>query len=453
MLKLLKVSLILCLIGLLFFYNLFSQSIINISIDASASTVEIPPLWRDHYECHLMDGYGGNPSIVGPHIMYTTDPEFNTVMSELQPRYIRISIGRMDNPPDTSYYSNNTEVLRNLKYEFYKGGNTLSDANNLNNYDFSYIDSAITLIKFFGAEPFITMDYMPFNLSRDTTPEYQALMGLIYNLAYDNSIRNSPPSDNNVYGRVMYHFVKHCYETHNVRYFEHWNEPDQQWTNPVMVKFFWKGTEFELYDAYAAIADEISADPELSENVKLGCCSFAFYSFLNLFPINFLTQIKNNNKKFDFLSFHPYSDTQYQGGYDTVKVNLAIQWRNEFVPNAELINSEWGRLDQNTTVWGDLDYGLNKFKHIIDMLNNGISMSHRVCLFDVDASDDNFAHMGIFRVGPIVPKPTAYVFYNLNKINDALNRLPLSINEGMYALAGKNDSNDKIVVIFPADEP
>lgn len=87
------------------------------------------------------------------------------------------------------------------------------------------------------------------------------------------------------------------------------------------------------------------------------------------------------------------------------------------------------------------------------MLDRGISMSHRVCLFDVDASNDNFTHMGIFRVGPIVLKPTAYVFYNLNKINDALKRLPLSINQEMYALAGKNDSNDKIVVIFPADEP
>lgn len=149
-------------------------------------------------------------------------------MKELQPRYIRISIGRIDNPPSVDYSSMNTHTLRNLKYEFYKGGNSTEEANNITNYDFSYIDSAISLIHSFGAEPFITMDYMPFNLSRDTTPEYQGLMGLIYNLAYDNSIRNSPPSDNAVYGRVMYHFIKHCYQKYGVKYFEHWNEPDQQ---------------------------------------------------------------------------------------------------------------------------------------------------------------------------------------------------------------------------------
>ena len=431
----------------------YAQTTVNLNVDASAATSVMAPIWRDHYECHMMDGYGENPSIFGPHILYTTDPTFQTVMTELKPRFIRMSIGRMDNPPDTSYYSINTNVLRNLKYEFYKGGNSIAEADNPANYDFTYIDSAIAKVKSIGAEPFITMDYMPFTLSRDTTPEYQPLMTLIYNLAYDNSVRNSPPRDNAVYGRVMYHFIKHCYQTHGVRYFEHWNEPDQQWTNPVMAKFFWKGDEYELYDAYAAIADEVSADTTLANQIKLGGCSFAFYSLLNLMPTNFLNAIQTNNKKFDFLSFHPYSDDQYRGGYDTAKVNLAIQWRNTYVPNAELINSEWGRIDPNSTVWGDLDYGLDKFRHIIDMLDKGITMSHAVCLFDDGASNNNFDHMGLFRVDPIVPKPPAYVFYNLNKMNNTLNRLPLTMNSGMFALAGKSDADDKIVILFPADEP
>ncbi|MCO5267484.1 MAG: T9SS type A sorting domain-containing protein [Brumimicrobium sp.] len=437
----------------LFFSNTYAQTNVNITVDASATTTVIPPIWRDHYECHMMDGYGGNPSISEPHTLYTTDPAFNSVMAELKPRFIRISIGRMDNPPDTSYYSKKTNILRNLRYEFYKGGNSMADANNLANYDFSYIDSAIAKIKSIGAEPFITMDYMPFTLSRDTTPEYQAAMGLIYNLAYDNSIRNSPPQNNAVYGRVMYHFIKHCYQTYGAKYFEHWNEPDQQWTNPIMVKFFWKGDEHELYNAYAAIADEVSADISLANNIKLGGCSFAFYSLLNTIPTSFLNSVKINNKKFDFLSFHPYSDTQFGAGYDTTKMKLAIQWRDTYVPTAELINAEWGRIDPNSTVWGDLDYGLNKFRHIIDMLNRGVVMSHDVCLFDAASSNNNFDQLGLFRVGSIVPKPSAYVFYNLNKMNNALNRLPLTINSGMFALAGKSNANDKIVIIFPAEMP
>ncbi len=434
------------------FYDVaLAQTIIH--VNANDKTTPIPPIWRDHYENHFLEGYGGNPALTGNHRLYTTDPSFYPAMEALKPRFIRISIGRVDNPSTTNYSSTNTNILRNLKYEFYKGRNTMVDANDLSNYNFSFIDSAISQIQSLGAEPFITMDYMPFTLSRDTTPEYQAAMALIHNLAYDNSIRNAPPSNNAVYGRVMYHFIKHCYQKFGVKYFEHWNEPDQQWLNPIIVKFFWKGDEHELYYAYAAIAKEVSEDPLLSSNVKLGGCSFAFYSILNLMPLNFLNHIQTNKTKFDFLSFHPYSDNQYKGGYDTSKVNLAIQWRDKYAPNAELINAEWGRLEPNSSAWGDLDYGLDKFRHIIDMLNKGISMSHETCLFDADTSSTNFSSLGMFRVGPIVPKPSAFVFYNLNKLNTLLNRIPVNINNRDVALACMANNKDKILIAFPADNP
>ena len=440
------------LIGLLPIFS-FAQKVIYIDVNATNSMGSIPPIWRDHYENHLMAGYGGNPRISGPHTSFVSDPKFQTEMKELKPRYVRISIGRIDNPPDTNYSSSNINILRNLKYEFYKGENSILAADDPTNYDFSFIDSIITVVKSIGAEPFITMDYMPFTLSRTQIPRYQPTMSLIYNLAFDNGIRNAPPADNAVYGRVMYHFIKHCHSVHGARYFEHWNEPDQMWANPIMAKFFWQGDEIDLYNSYAAIADQITADTALSNHIKLGGCSFAFYSIGNLIPIRFLTLIKNNAKKFDFLSFHPYSDTQYKGGYDTAKVKLAVNWRNIYVPNAELINAEWGRLDPNTTTWGDLDYGLDKFRHLIDMLNRGISMSHDVCLFDGDSSTDNFANLGTYRVGPIVPKPSAYVFYNLNKMNEASERLTLSISDQEFALACKTKNNDKIVVIYPAEAP
>ena len=163
--------------------NLFAQTTINVNVNASSSISVMKPIWRDHYENHLMAGYGGNPNITGPHISFLNDPSFATEMAELQPRYIRISIGRIDNPPDTNYSSTNTNVLRNLPYEFYKGGNNMVDANNLSNYDFTYIDSMITAVQSMGAEPFITMDYMPFTLSSDTVPNYQAALSIIYNLA------------------------------------------------------------------------------------------------------------------------------------------------------------------------------------------------------------------------------------------------------------------------------
>ncbi|MEO7081185.1 MAG: T9SS type A sorting domain-containing protein, partial [Flavobacteriales bacterium] len=287
----------------------------------------------------------------------------------------------------------------------------------------------------------------------DTVPNYQAAMGLLYILAYDNSIRNSPPANNAVYGRVMYHLIKHCNDTFGVTYFEHWNEPDQQWLNPIMVKFFWRGDEYQLYDAYAAIATEVSADADLASQVKLGGCSFALYSIGNLIPIRFLQEVQTNSTKFDFLSFHPYSDTQLKGGYDSAKVALVEGWRSQYVPNAELINAEWGRLDVTTDTWGSLDYGLNKVEHIIDMLDRNVSMSFEVALFDQETTTDNYTYLGMYRVGPIVPKPSAYVFYNLNRMNDVPNRLQLTINDGMYGLAGMNDAQNKVVIVIPAPDP
>lgn len=430
-----------------------AQTAIQMNVDASVVTGTMAPIWRDHYENHLMFGYGGNPSILGPHTSIVEDPAFASEMARVQPRFIRVSIGRADNPPNTDYYSMDPAVLKNLPYEFYKGGNSLAAANELGNYDFSFLDSTINLVRSIGAEPFITMDYMPFTLSSDTTPEYQAAMGLIYNLAYDNTIRNSPPANNAVYGRVMYHLIKHCYDTFGVTYFEHWNEPDQQWLNPIMVKFFWKGDENQLFAAYKAIADELSADPALATSVKLGGCSFAFYSLANLIPIRFLQFVQTNATKFDFLSFHPYSDTQFRGGYDSVKVALATQWRDTYVPSAELINGEWGRLDVTTDTWGSLDYGLYKVEHIIDMLDRDVAMSFEVALFDQETTSDNNTYLGMYRVGPIVPKPAAFVFFNMNRMNGTLNRLQLSINSGMYALAGMNDAQDKLVVVLPAPNP
>ncbi len=395
-----------------------SQTEYNITINASDVIGKMPPLWRDHYENHLLLGYGGNPSVLGPHKSFISDPNFKIEMEKLKPRFIRISIGRADNPPDTNYYSSNTTILKNLPYEFYRGNNTMGEANNLSNYNFSYIDAQIKLVQSIGAQPFLTMDYMPFNLSTDTIPNYQATMGLIYNLAYDNTIRNSPPSNNAVYGRVMYQLIKHCYDKFGVTYFEHWNEPDQQWLNPVMVKFFWNGDEYQLYRAYEAIANEVSADTSLASNIKLGGCSFAFYSLGNLIPTRFLEEVKTHALKFDFLSFHPYSDTQFKGGYDSAKVTLATTWRNQYVPKAELINAEWGRIDPNTDTWGDLDYGLNKVEHIIDMLNRTISMSFDIVLFDQETATDNATYL------VYLGAPVHFIQGDMNLLNNLIKRAP-----------------------------
>ncbi|GEM_PF-923300 len=433
--------------------SLDAQENIHITIDAAMTQGIMPPIWRDKYEVHLLAGYGMDPRIFGPHQQFITDPAFNESMAQLKPRYIRISLGRMDNPPDTNYFSTDIPTLRRLPYEFYTGACTMAAADNPANYNFGYIDSMLRVIQRIGALPFITMDYMPYTLSADTIPDYNGLISPLYYLGYNNSIRNSPPRDYAVYGRVIYQLIRHCYTEYGATYFEHWNEPDQQWLNPVFAHFFWTGDEYQLYRAYASIAKEVATDTALANHIKLGGCSFAFYSLFNLVPIHFLDSVRINKDKFDFLSFHPYSDTQWRGGYDTTKAALAVTWRNTYAPKAELINAEWGRLDPGAAVWGDLDYGLDQCSHIIDMLDRGIAMSHVVSIFDAVASDDDNTTVGMYRVGPIVAKPNAFVACNMNRMNDVLNRIPVKIDPGWSALAGKNNADDKIVIILPAFNP
>lgn len=428
----------------------FGQVTTNITVDASTSIGTIEPLWGDHYEMHLLFGWGGNPYFIGAHQQFIDDTTFQTEIQKLRPRYIRVSTGRFENPHDSTYFSTHRPTLKNLWTEFYKGPLSLAGAYNLSHYDFSYVDSLTDVVSAMGAEPFFDLAYMPFVLSSDTIPDYHASVPLTHLYSWDNSIRNSPPSDVAVYARVMYQLIKHLNQQKGVQYFELWNEPDQFPLNT----FFWKGTATQLYDMYAGIVAEISGDTTLANNLKMGCCGFALNSAGNLFPLSFLSKIQQNNTRLDFISFHPYSSSE-MGGYDSARVNTVTGWRNTYAPNAELINSEWGILSSGfgSAGWSDLDYGLDKTKAIIHMNSKGIEMAHQAALADITTTATSCC-IGQFYVDPIFsPKPSAYVNYNLNKLlNTPLKILANSQNDA-FVLAGKSISGDTIVVAFPAGNP
>jgi hypothetical protein len=436
---------------LLLHFTLSAQTSTFIAIDAGTDEGIIEPLWGDHYEMHLLFGQGGNPLFAGPHQPFITDPHFQPEMNLLNPRYIRVSSGRFENPADTGYFSTSALTLKNLWTEFYKGGNSISAANDLGNYDFSYVDSLADVVHSVGAEPFFDLAYMPFTLSKDTTPSYLAGVPFTHLYSWDNSIRNSPPDDVQVYSRVMYQLIKHLNQIKGVTYFELWNEPDQFPLNT----FFWKGTSQELYNMYEGVVAEIQSDILLSNNIKIGCCGFALNSVLNLFPISFLTQVQNHNTRMDFISFHPYSGGAL-GGYDSTRVKLVAQWKDTYVPDAALINSEWGILNSSfgSAGWSDLDYGIDRVKAIFDMNERQIKMAHQASLADIDKTSPTCC-LGMYYVDTIFsPKPSAYVYRNLNKFLPANIRLKSSVNPGNgFVMAGKSVSGDTIVVAFPADNP
>lgn len=60
--------------------------------------------------------------------------------------------------------------LRTCAREFYRGPNTIEDAQNPSNYHFDYLDSALTAVLAAGAVPYLDFDYMPFELARKQDP-------------------------------------------------------------------------------------------------------------------------------------------------------------------------------------------------------------------------------------------------------------------------------------------
>lgn len=426
---------------------------ITISVDASNVTGTITPLWGDHYEMHLITGAGGNPSVVGPHTQFIDDPDLTNEMARLKPRFIRVSTARFDDPYSADYYSTDTTVLKNLWTEFYRGPGTMAGANELGNYDFSYVDSLIDVVHALGAEPFLDMASMPFTLASVDTPVYFPCVYWdppCHLFGWDNGIRQAPPTDPSVYGRVFYQLVKHLYVTRDVKWFEVWNEPDQF---PGFTPF-WDGTPAQLHAMMAALAGEIEDDPTLSSHIKLGCCSFAMQSFLNLFPVQFLSIARDSSTRMDFISVHPYSNDAF-GGYDTTKAGFAQGWRNTFFPNADLINAEWGVLDPSfgSAGWNSLDYGLDRIKGIIEMNDRGFVMAHAASMTDNDTTAATCC-LGMFYSKPtFAPKPAAFAYMAMNRMLTATDRVACTANAPYLALAGRVPGGDTAYVVLPAADP
>ncbi len=432
---------------------LSAQVSIDLQVDASSVIDSINPLWGDHYELHLLSGAGGNPSTDGPKVPYIDDPGFASEMQRLRPRSIRISTGRYDDPGRAEDYSTDTAVLRDLWSEFYRGPNSLAGADDPSNYDFSYVDSLVGVVQAMGAEPFLDMAAMPFRLSSVDTPAYFPCVYWTppcHIFSWDNAIRTAPPSDPAVYGRVFYHLVKHLYDTRGVRWFEVWNEPDQF---PFLTPF-WDGDATQLHAMLAALAAEVSADPGLSPNVEIGCCSFAMQSFLNLFATQFLSLVQVNGTRLDFLSVHPYSADQ-MGGYDSARTTTAEGWRDLYVPGTPLVNAEWGILDPGfgSPGWNSLDYGLERIRGLIEMNDRDYLFAHAASMADNDTTVSTCC-LGMFYTKPtFAPKPAAFAYMAMDRLNTTPERLACTVNAPHLAMAARTTDGDTIRIVLPAPDP
>ncbi len=147
-----------------------------------------------------------------------------------------------------------------------------------------------------------------------------------------------PPKDFNKWARICEHIIRHYTEgwadgfTHDMPYWEIWNEPDLDPDDRV-VKRTWGGTKAQFFDFYEVVVKHLkSCFPHL----KIGGPALACRVY---WGEEFLCEMQKRNVPIDFFSWHIY--------YSDPKVVLeqAITIKNLLIKygygNAESILNEW----------------------------------------------------------------------------------------------------------------
>lgn len=420
---------------------------IDASIDGNSVAGAIQPLWRDHYDLSYT------------HLNYSGEAGFLNLAQSLSPRSWRCSVGRWEIsiPAPAGGASMDPNVLRNCEREFYRGANTLAEADDPGNYDFTYLDSQLTALLALGVEPFLCFDYMPFTLSSQQNPNNGDNIGASdSNFSFSNGIRTAPPLDNAVYARVVRNSIRHVRGlfagTNNfgVQFFEIGNEPDLITPNGTALKYFWSGDAAQFASMYAAIAAEVNADNQLSSAISLGSGSFAFLPGESnpRFSVQFLTAIANNSVRLDFLSYHSYDDDANNHLNTLIQIQSILQTLSI---NPMLVNGEWGRaLDGADPVYDQIEHGLLRTRVMATMQLFGVQYAHEALFRDPRPGTET---LGLIGTGPVAKKPVTDVYLALNKLNDTLQALPITTSTGNVFIAGKNSSNTKVVIVHVGEDP
>lgn len=260
-----------------------SSDTAEIHIDFSDAIGEMPPLHRGYSQ--------------GGEIQMRDDGFFETAMeglTALNPAFVRID----------------------HLYDYY---NVYSvDESGMPTYDWTELDRIVDAIFEAGAEPFMSISYMP--------------------LAMSESNMANPPTDLQAWEELVYQTVYHFNAERGlgIRYWEVWNEPNHS--------TFWNGSPEELFELYKATENGIlRADP----SVLVGGAGTASIEYLGdsvpilaeeNWVIGLIDYVEENNLRFDFLSWHLY-DPNPENYRKSIERHQ--QWVEHLDPQPLLILSEW----------------------------------------------------------------------------------------------------------------
>ncbi len=424
---------------------------LQVNVDASMTTGLLRQLWGDHYDLSYTA------------LDYGQEPGFPELVDSLEPRSIRISVGRWEVglPPPAGGDSSDPMILAGIEREFYRGANTLSAADDPANYDFTYLDRQLADWAAQGAEPFLSFDYMPFTLAAEQNPNNLDNFNLtepgipFARLSFSNGIRTAPPATPAVYARVVRNTMKHTMGMfagtmdYGVRDFEVGNEPDVVLQDGSKPNPFFTGSRTDWAAMYLAIASDVDADVTLND-VRFGGGSFAFLPWepQPLFCTDVLSSIAAASARLDFLSFHCYSDASDGHLACFLRMSSVVASTGT---TARWVNGEWGRaLGEADPVYDEIEHGLLRAKVIGLMQLFPFDVAHESILRDPGAQPDL---LGLLRTGPPRHKPVSDVYRAFNLLNETLDAVSTDAPDGVVVLAGRDTAGTRVAALVVVDPP
>ena len=262
-----------------------------------------------------------------------------------------------------------------------------------------------------------------------------------------------PPVDFEKWASICLHIVRHCNEGWanghhwNIRYWEIWNEPDNQYFSEDRSKDpMWSGTPEQYYDLYAVTASKLKkAYPALmigGYGASRLCLEYQPYFR------GFLDRVKRDNLPLDFFSWHRYATTPEemyqeaqlaQEGLDSIgyshTISICDEW-NYMLPGLPLVLRPLTSTDSIATKWNGM------FSHSCSHAGTSFCTAAMARLHDTtcaiatlyEGSPTSTFGTIFDRYG--YPEKPFYAFVMYRELYELGNRVSVeNSDEGLYALA------------------
>lgn len=306
-------------------------------------------------------------------------------------------------------------------------------------YDFTFTDILIKALVEAGVEPFFRLGV--------TIENYCTL----------KAYRIYPPEDNLKWAMICEGIIRHYTEgwaggfKYNIRYWEIWNEPDNEkdpLENPM-----WRGTKEQFYDLYDVAATYLKKRfPHLKIGGYGSCGFYALFNgsappaanvgerydyFMEFFD-GFIDRIKKSGAPLDFFSWHSYGSIEN----NKICANYARTRLNDAgFTDTEIFCDEWnleigskGTLYHAACVAGML-------LAFSDLPLDG------AMFYDAQLSISNYG--GLFNPLTKKPFPAYYAFAMFNELYKLGKAVPLTLCNvplGVYARAATDGSSSALMI-------